>query len=473
MAKSRSGIVFPQGGTTSACGEIDLRIWQITMIQRIPTIYLWPFLALCAAFVFACSTTPGSTPDEPRLSERWRVSFGSGSFDQVSGLAVHSSGGFVLAGSSWGTWSEHSSFGNLDGYARKLDLEGSEIWRHLIATPDNDHASDVAVTDDGTTYVVGATGGALGEDDNLGGTDSFLLKLDANGNRVWLSQWGTAGSDRAEGVSVEISGDVVVVGSTAPRDSDRWAGFIAKFDGIDGNKIWLRVIAPDAVTRLLDVETDPVGNVYAVGQIDGELSGVAPVGGQDALVLKFSEDGEQLWAMRFGSADRDVAREIVGAEGSVLYVLGETNGTLPGQMSNGGPDDELKGPNDIFVAQVSLAGKVEWAEQLGGAESDLANGVAVSSEGRIWVASTSQSFADGFIPMQQQAFVRWLRIDDRSRGSYQLSDQGFGNSLGALGVGPNGLLIAAGTTCVVEPCTFGVEAVGGRVDVFIAGVDTE
>ena len=418
--------------------------------------------------------------------ESWRTSFESETpaYNDVAGMAMDELGNVLVAGWSWGTFREHSEFANLDGVLLKLDPAGNQVWRYLIATPFNDRALDVAVAPDGSVYVVGTTYGEFAESSTEGtgedvgeDQDYFVLKLDENGQEVWVAQHGTSrGPDRADGVVVDQRGDVVVAGAAIDGENgDMWNGFIAKFDGADGSLTWARKVDGTGRSRLTAVKVDRESSIYSGGWIEGDLYDSTSLGRGDGLVLKFSSGGERLWGVRLGSAANDAVKDMVVGAGSDLFVLGDTSGVLTGQAAKGGPGDPLKGPDDLFVARLDDTGETEWSLQIGSGEGDLAGEVALVGNGLLVVTGTSQFFADEYtyVADRQLAYASLMTLDGESRGDYQLPLAGSNNSVRAVDIGPGGGIVFAGSTCVRDPCNYGPEGVNGRVDMYVMEIEVK
>jgi hypothetical protein len=76
---------------------------------------------------------------------------------------------------------------------------------------------DMATDINGNIYVCGsfegtATFGSLGTLTSSGGYDGFVAKLGPNGNWLWATKMGGASGDNINGVSVDSSGNVYIVG---------------------------------------------------------------------------------------------------------------------------------------------------------------------------------------------------------------------------------------------------------------------
>lgn len=139
-----------------------------------------------------------------------------------------------------------------------------------------------------------------------------------------------------------------------------------------------------------------VGNVVVVGRYGGPVR-FDPSPGVDyrlpasggGFVEKLSASGSRVWATPLGGTTvRSVALD---ASGNV-YRWHVRPDLRPRVWTAGGHGRRWE---DMFVATLSPAGAVDWAVTMGGDSSDLATGIAVSSDGTIFVAGyTSSSTVD-------------------------------------------------------------------------------
>jgi hypothetical protein len=211
----------------------------------------------------------------------WVHQFGSSADDYVH--AIDSNGNIYLAGYTEGSLVPgQPNAGYDDVFVRKLDAQGNVLWTWQFGTARIDYAMGIAADASGV-YVAGATEGTLPGQSSAGGSDAFVIKLDAAGTHQWSRQFGTAGADGAVGVASDVTG------------------------------------------------------LYVAGYTEGTLPGQSSAGGLDAFVMMLDADGDQRWSRQFGTQDSDAAWD-VSAGASGLYVSGVTSGTLPGQSSAGRQD---------------------------------------------------------------------------------------------------------------------------------------
>jgi uncharacterized delta-60 repeat protein len=138
------------------------------------------------------------------------------------------------------------------------------------------------------------------------------------------------------------------------------------------------------------IATDNAGNVYVAGITDGTLPGspVTNQGAYDLFLVKYNSTGDNVWTRQMGSANNDTVSGVAVDSGGNIYVAGRTGDTLPGSPTT------YQGGNDIFLVKYNTTGDNVWTRQMGSPDSDTVSGVAVDSEGNIYVAG----FTGGTLP---------------------------------------------------------------------------
>lgn len=139
----------------------------------------------------------------------------------------------------------------------------------------------------------------------------------------------------------------------------------------DGKELWSKQVGSTLYDEARGMATDADGNGYIGGFTYGKFADDPNLGGGDALVVKLSPSGDQLWAHQFGSADFDSIDGICTDAAGNAYVTGSVTGTLasPGQ-----------GDENLFVAKLSPGGERLWTKQVGGTGTDSGTGVACGSD---------------------------------------------------------------------------------------------
>jgi len=314
----------------------------------------------------------------------WTRQFGTAAADEASGVAV-GAGGILVAGQTGGTFPGETSAGNLDGFVRRWDAAGNEVWTRQFGTLSpsavEDAAFGVATDDAGGTYLAGWTNGALAGQTSAGSFDAFVKKYDAAGGEVWARQFGAAGPDRAEAVAVDGAGGVYVTGSTAPV-SGRSDVFVRKYDAATGDELWARQFgtAQDDVAH--GIAADAAGGVFVTGETVGAFPGHTNDGSRDVYLRRYDAAGNDAWTQQVESADTRLAFGVAADGAGGAYVAGRTD-----VVDETDPDRPAVSTGVLW--RFGAAGDVVWERQgpvLVPQHSD--GGVAVDGDGGVYVTGT-------------------------------------------------------------------------------------
>lgn len=153
-----------------------------------------------------------------------------------------------------------------------------------------------------------------------------------------------------------------------------------------------------------DMITDPSGNVYFAGYLDGTedfdpSSAVQNVSSSDGLfVVSYDNSGVFRFARTFESDDTVYAYDIAVDSAGNSYVCGSIWGTVDFDSSNG-PDPGVDtftahSSGDGFLVSFGPAGSFRFGQILGGTASDRTAGVAVDGSDHIYVTGMSNGGAD-------------------------------------------------------------------------------
>lgn len=253
----------------------------------------------------------------------WSRQFGSPDNDIANGVAADATGVYVV-GQTDGAL-EGANAGGEDIFVRKYDSSGNELWTRQFGLAARDIGSAAAVDATGL-YVTGRVTGALPGQTAVGGEDGFVRKYDFDGNEIWTRQFGSVDYEKPYGVAVDSSG-VYVAGETGGELVVRAGGadyFLRKYD-IDGNAQWTRQFGTDTTDGGGyggGVAVDSTG-VYVAGLTAGTFDGQTKLGGLfDSFVQKFDLDGTAQWVRQFGSTSDDGAYG-VALGGGFVYVAGQ------------------------------------------------------------------------------------------------------------------------------------------------------
>ena len=313
-----------------------------------------------------------------RIGYSWMKGFGNTDSEYVSDVAVDAFGNIYLAGSFTGSISVDgqsvTSSGSTDFYVAKLTPEGSVLWLKSGGSSAVEEANAIAVDASGNVFVAGMSNNNTSFDGNsypsLGGKDGFLLKLDTDGNFVFVRTIGCFNDDNAYDVAVDGSNNVIVTGY---------------FN-------------------------------YALQVSSTSLFQTAK-GANDAFIVKFDNDGTFLWTIPYASSAHDYGRRVACDNAGNIYLAGEFKGTVNMGGSN------LQSPNDInvYVAKFNPSGDVQWAAQRGASGDDEVKALGVTSAGDVYLAY-KQSNTNPYIAKYSASGISQGTIAYSGSGTLDIAD---------------------------------------------------
>src|SRR5262245_3168745 len=293
---------------------------------------------LFAAGLAAAMTMPQNVAAQSSPAEiTWIRQFGTAVLDRAWGTDVDAAGNVYTAGVTAGALPGQISAGGSDAFVRKYDPAGTEMWTQQFGTAGEDLAWDVAVDRAvGSVYVVGFLGniGAFNEH------NAYLRKYNSSGFEVWTRQIGQV--SEAQGVTVDPAGNIYIAGfvtGTLPGQTSAGStdAFVRKYDSA-GNVLWTRQFGSPSFDSASRIAADQAGNVAVVGTTTGALPGQVAAGAADDFVRQYDFAGNELWTRQFGSADFESATGVAVDQLGNVFVSGQTQGALPGQISAGSSD---------------------------------------------------------------------------------------------------------------------------------------
>ena len=224
----------------------------------------------------------------------------------------------------------------------------------------------------------------------------------------WTRQFGTTNVDEAVAVTVDRAGNTYVAGWTqgvlpSQTSSGMLDAFVRKYDAA-GTEVWTRQFGSSDRDYLRGVVADSAGDVYLAGETEGTLPGQVSAGGRDAFLRKYDPSGNELWTRQFGGGGGDGGAGVALDAADNSYIVGTTRGAMPGQTTGG--------DYDAFIRRYDPAGNEVWTRQFGGAEGEGARSIAVGPGGKLLIVGSTQ----GAFPEQSHtggfdAFITQYDVD--------------------------------------------------------------
>lgn len=340
--------------------------------------YLYFVVALIVVFlsvpVLVCAAD-----SEELVLHRWTLLQGTVTDDSFRAVAVDHAGAVYTVGTTSGAFSLNVSSGGTDAFVAKYDLSGNLLWLRQFGTFRDDEAVSVVVDTAGAVYVAGTTYGNLASTGATGTySDVFIARFDAAGQLSWIRQFGSIFQDQAQGVAIDPSGTIVIVGNTEDSmDGSTNAGyadiFIAKYS-LTGNRIWITQKGTSAHDEAHGVCVDSAGTIYIAGMTRGSFTTVQNTFYSQALLMKYDATGNTVWIQQFGTSGDDDADAVALDSRGNIYVAG--------RVAN--EDRTTSDKQDAFTAKFDAAGNRLWIAYDHSTGEDRNYGVAVDSANYIY-----------------------------------------------------------------------------------------
>jgi hypothetical protein len=346
------------------------------------------------------------------------------------GIGVDSQGNAYIAGTTYDPLQE----GNTNAYTFKLTAAGTAVlWQASFGSGNyRDSATAIAVDASGRAYVTGwteypnavpafphfPTVNAI-QANPSGPSDAFVTTFDTNGNMIYSTLLGGSGAERADGIGLDGSGNIVITGKTTSADfptaqplqpalrgsSD---AFVAALNPQGSALLYSTYVGGSGDDAGLGVAVDASGNAYVTGSTTStdfptpNAIRFANAGGLDAFIFKLNAAGTSLlYSTYLGGSGDDTPTGIAIDGANAAYVAGRTNS--PDFPTTSAFQNTPQGGVDAFVTKVSPTGSAfGYSTYLGGsadessasawcAEKPTCGGVAVNSAGNAYVTGVTAS----------------------------------------------------------------------------------
>ncbi|MBP8033011.1 MAG: SBBP repeat-containing protein [Bacteroidia bacterium] len=352
----------------------------------------------------------------------WAKSFGGTSNDVARSISLDVSGNIYVAGYFQGTCDFDPSIGtftltsagNYDAFVLKLNANGDLLWVKKVGGTADDRGYSIKVDASGNVY---STGSFLGNADfdlstpatqtltSKGQADVYVLKLDPNGNFVWVKQLGGSQGDFPKAIDLDASGNSFVSGSySGTCDFDPSVStytvqatgasdiFLSKLDAA-GNFVWAKSFGSVGTDVSFCVNIDNNDNILIGGLFEGtvdfDLSAstntLTSYGFQDACILKLDVNGDYVWAKQMGcSIDNDQCNAISTDALGNVYATGIFFSNADFDTSASTYTLQSNGQNDVFISKFDANGNLAWAKSFGSSGSDITSAICVDANNKVF-----------------------------------------------------------------------------------------
>lgn len=396
-------------------------------------------------------------------TKQWDNTFGtsSSSEEQNTVVAQLTDGSYIAVCESYGGINGDKTVANFDAsnttsdiWVIKLGANGNKIWDKAYGTTEVNRFEGVIATPDGG-FVLLSTGGTSINNTRTapskGGADFWVIKCDANGNKLWDKVYGGALNEVINKGILTSDGGFLLTGTSRSGISgdkseaaigipDTW---IIKIDA-NGVKEWDKTMgsavstSPDNAFEAIEAPDGFIILTTVSGAASGTVTG-ASIGNNDIWVTKINKStGSLIWQNRIGTSFFDeVFKPAITNDGSVLIpIFNDAFGVSGTKTVN-------SNSWDYWVVKLNSAGVKVWDKVYGSSgEEVIRGGIVKNGDGFVLFGTSSGPISgDKTEANIGQTDLWFIKIDENGN---KIWDKTFGSSAAeGIGFDPAAAITAA------------------------------
>lgn len=350
---------------------------------------------IIVAIICSCSKGKEAKPDpiENNKAVSWAKAYGGSEYDFANSVVQLSSGGYIMAGATRSVDGDIS--GNrvgFDSWVIKVDINGNKIWSKTFGGNNDDYATSVAACPDGGFILTGYT---YVTNQNF----AWAKKIDAYGTLVWERNLNQSSNSKPYAILPCGDGAYLVTGYTSDALQDGW---VAKID-VNGNTLWSKLYGgpgEDYLTSVIKVNDGFVLSGYSNSPDMRSKNR----GSYDGWILKIDPLGNKIWENSFGGGDEDYLKSVAASGDGGYIAAGYTK-------SRDGDIPKNQGGYDEWVIKVDASGNKQWVKTFGGWNDEYITNIISTTDGSfITIGYTNSTTGDVY--RLNNDFGGWLiKID--------------------------------------------------------------
>ncbi len=292
-----------------------------------------------------------------------------------------------------------------DLHITKIDTGGNVIWKKIYGGKQYDKAMSVYQTSDDGYIIVGYTKSSDGDinDKSDNSYDVFALKVNNNGEKVWIKTYGGTKEDRAfEVVPSKDNGYIISAitysnnGDLSAKSSQGRSAWTFKIDD-SGDIVWQDIFENasfSSANSIMKIEND---NYLVIGQteINDTYLGLSKCG----FVRKLNSSGKEVWTSYLNvSNDQNAFAATVAKNGNFVIACINEN-YFPGKSTK---------TEFLWLVELNSAGKIENKSKLFGGDQDvIPSEIITNNEGEYIVISNTRG-TSGDISHNHGSLDLWI-----------------------------------------------------------------
>ncbi len=313
-----------------------------------------------------------------------------------------------------------------DAFLAKFNTQGARLWSTYIGGTGDEWTYGIANDFQNNIFITGHTGSptsssiasaACHQANFGGGFDSFLMKFNPQGLRLWGTYYGGTNNDEACGCITDAQGNVYIGGITSSTNAIATpASYQFNYSGGVGNSVygigdafmvkfnsagvrqWGTYYGGSGDEYIYYCAVDAVGDIYFSGSTSSSTgtnivtagSHQTTYGGgpSDALILKFNNSGQRIWGTYYGGLGiEDWVCCVCDNNAGKLYISGITSSGTSTNIASSCAYQGIfgGGTKDAFLAKFTLQGLREYGTYYGGLGTEDWSGVVIDGLSSVYL----------------------------------------------------------------------------------------
>lgn len=344
----------------------------------------------------------------------WENFYGGTREDVANTIKQLADGSYIVAGYSFSfNGNVSSNNGSLDAWVIKIDAMGNLEWEENYGGSSADEAEDIVETTDGGFAILCRSGSDnFDVEDNYGSNDFWIIKTDNEGSIIWQHNYGGSMRDTPRKIIQTMDGGYLAIGSSQSNngdisghigevnESDSW---IVKLDS-DGNILWEQSLGgsySDAATSVVETTEGDFVILNRTTSSDGHAGwseGYGPI-----WLIKVSSAGYLLWGNRYkgsqGYSNGFSPREVSIANDGGYFLTGSGSSEYWGSG-----EFEI----DVWIAKTTDTGTLVWEEGFGGSNTDVPIFLHENESGGVTVVASTVSTDGDVCTFEMEVPYLWF-----------------------------------------------------------------
>ncbi len=306
----------------------------------------------------------------------WGKYFGGTRHDYLMSSVATREGGFLLAGTSYSNQSgdkKENNLGGSDVWIIRLNENGDELWQKTLGTKSNDEASSVVQSMDEGFFV---TGNINSHKELFGSKDVFVSKLDKNGKLINTTILGGKGLDEVqEMIATKDGGSLIAIYSTSGKTENNVSGKQKEQNKnlIESKSGESKSSNSSNSSKRLNSSQNTATNILDLSISSSNKNGEPTTlneqqgfGAGDFWVVKLDKNANVEWQKTFGGTEDDRPKTIANTQNGYI-IAGESR-----SQSSGNKRENLKEGTDIWVINLDNDGNEIWQKNYSFGNRDVA-----------------------------------------------------------------------------------------------------